>query len=154
MANRDQAKQAIENISEAVDEARKADSIKRIERAMERIDTEILDREIITGLDDIESAIEDYKGIEKSGLTPEEYRDEKDSAFEAVVEAVGGLDIDEDALQEMEDEEKPKKVVTVAEAEAKYSAVELKDMARKAGISPTGSKRELCQRLIKEGAVK
>jgi len=41
--------------------------------------------------------------------------------------------------------------VTVADMEAKYSSVELKEMARRAGISPTGTKRELCRALIKSG---
>ena len=156
MANyRDQATQTIEDIQKAIDETKKTDSIRRIERAIKRIDTEILDRELITGLDDLEAAIEEYKGIEREGLTPEEYRDEKESAFEAIGEAAEGLDIDEDALEDLEAEEKPTEpVVTVADCEAKHSAVDLRGMARRAGISPSGSKRELCRALIRRGSLK
>ena len=102
---REQAHQVIESVQEATDETRKADSIRRIERILARISTEILDREIITGLDDLQDAIEEYKGIERAGLTPEEYQEEKEAAFEAIAEAVDGLDIDEDAFESLEEEE-------------------------------------------------
>ena len=152
---REQANEVIDSVLKAIDETKKSDSIKRIERILSQIDPKILEHEVITDLGVLREAIADYKGIERAGLTPEEYIEEKESAFEAVDAAAQELDIDEDALEELESSEKlPGIVVTVADCEAKYSAVELKDLARRSGISPSGSKRDLCRELIRAGAVK
>lgn len=43
---------------------------------------------------------------------------------------------------------------TVLEAESRYSVIELQRMASEAGISPAGSKRHLCQELIRRGLLK
>jgi hypothetical protein len=94
----------ISSIQNAIDEDAKSISIKRIEKILDRIDTEILDNEIITGISDLESAIEEYRDIEREGLTPEEYQDEKSSAFEAIMDAVNDIDIDEDAIAEINKE--------------------------------------------------
>lgn len=98
----ERVRRIIEGLQQAVDETKKADSIRRIERLLNRIDTEMLDREIIVGLDDLQDAIEEYRGIEREGLTPEEYQEEKEAAFETITEAVNDLDIDEDAMEEVE----------------------------------------------------
>ncbi len=120
MSHRDQAHHAIEDIQKAIDETRKADSIRRIERAIDRIDTEILDREIITGMDDLQGAIEDYKGIERAGFTPEEYQEEKEAAFEAIEDAAQGLDIDEEALEDLAAPPEPLPVVDMEQLKRKY----------------------------------
>jgi hypothetical protein len=96
---REQAHQVLDDVLKAIDETRKADSIRRIERVLDRSKVEHL----IVGADDLREAIADYRGVEREGLTPEEYIEEKESAFEAVVEAAEGLDIDEDALEEIEE---------------------------------------------------
>jgi len=49
--------------------------------------------------------------------------------------------------------EKPT-IDAIANAEAKYSATTLRDMARKAGINPYGDKRYLIKQLIKAGELK
>ena len=98
---REQAHQAIESVQKALDETRKADSIRRIERILDRSEVE----RFVEGADDLREAIADYKGIEREGLTPEEYQEEKEAAFEAIAEAVDGLDIDEDAFESLEEEE-------------------------------------------------
>ena len=41
----------------------------------------------------------------------------------------------------------------IMELEPRYSVSELKDMARAAGISPTGTKDQLCRSLIRVGAI-
>lgn len=41
----------------------------------------------------------------------------------------------------------------ILELEPRYSLSELKDMARAAGISPTGTKDRLCRSLIRIGAI-
>ena len=101
--HREQAHQVIESVQKAIDETRKADSIRRIERILDRSEVE----RFVTGSDDLREAIADYKGIEREGLTPEEYQEEKEAAFEAIAEAVDGLDIDEDALEEIEEQPTP-----------------------------------------------
>jgi len=100
-AYREQAHHVIESVQKAVDETKKADSIRSIERILDRSEVE----RFVTGSDDLREAIADYKGIEREGLTPEEYQEEKEAAFEAIAEAVDGLDIDEDAFESLEEEE-------------------------------------------------
>ncbi len=99
---RDIIQGTIDSIHEAIDEADKTASVKRIERVLGVIDPKILEAEVITDLEDLRSAIADYRGITRAGLTPEEYQDEKEAAFDAITEAVEGLDIDEDALESLE----------------------------------------------------
>lgn len=99
---RQQSQEIIDSVKQAIDETARAASVKRIERVLDKIDPRALEHEVITGVDDLRTAIEDYRAITREGLTPEEYREEKEAAFEAVVEAVEGLDIDEAALEELE----------------------------------------------------
>lgn len=101
----ERAHQLIDSIQKAIDETDKSASIKRIERVLGKIDAELLERKIITGVDDLRNAIKDYRAITREGLPPEEYQEEKESAFEEVMEAADGLDIDEDVLDEFEEED-------------------------------------------------
>jgi len=92
--------QVIDNVQKTIDETKKSASVKRIERVLDTSDVE----RFIVGADDLREAIADYQAIEREGLTPEEYQEEKEAAFEAIAEAVDGLDIDEDALEEIEEQ--------------------------------------------------
>ncbi|MFC1911020.1 hypothetical protein ACFLXC_07110 [Chloroflexota bacterium] len=87
---------SIDQIHNAIDETNKTASIKRIERILGTGDME----RFIVGAEDLCEAITDYRAITRGGLAPEEFQEEKDAAFEAVTDAVDGLDIDEEALEE------------------------------------------------------
>ena len=97
-----EARQVIDKLRGAMmDETRKAQSIKRIQTDLDRISTDLLDAELLSGLEDLENAIEEYRGIEREGLTPEEYQDEKQSAFETIQEVIDEVELDEEALKEL-----------------------------------------------------
>ena len=145
---RGMALKTIESISNAIDEENKTASLKRIERVLEAIDTTILDYEIITGLDDLREAIEEYRAITRAGLAPEEYQEEKGSAFEAIQEVVGELDIDEDALKELEAPPVKTRWEQIIEFDRDHTLAELKRMAEEKGISPSGTKHAIIARLI------
>jgi len=87
----EKVRQVIESLQQAIDETRKADSIRHIERIL---DTTEVEHHLI-GIDDLREVITDYKAITREGLTPEEYIEEKETAFESIVEAVEGLDVEE-----------------------------------------------------------
>ena len=142
------ASRAIDLIRETIDEASKAASLKRIERILSEIDPRILEVEVITDLEDLRSAIADYHGITRAGLTPEEYQEEKESAFEATQEAVEGLDIDEDALESLEESPVKSKREQILEFDYAHTLDELKKMAREKGVSPSGTKHAIIARLI------
>ena len=138
----------IDSIHEAIDEADKTASVKRIERVLAAIDPKILEAEVITDLEDLRSAIADYRGITRAGLTPEEYQDEKGDAFEAIQEAVEGIDIDEDALESLEAPPVKTKREQIMEFDYAHTLNELKRMARGKGVSPSGTKHAIIARLI------
>ena len=70
-------------LSGILDEEKKTESIKNLEKVMSGLDYDTYE-----GIEDVEGAIEEYRGIEKSGLSPEEYRDEKEAAFNAIEDAI------------------------------------------------------------------
>ena len=107
-----------------------------------------MEAEVITDLEDLRSAIADYHGITRAGLTPEEYQEEKESAFEATQEAVEGLDIDEDALESLEAPPVKSKREQILEFDYAHTLDELKKMAREKGVSPSGTKHAIIARLI------
>jgi hypothetical protein len=145
---RDIIQGTIDSIHEAIDEADKTASVKRIERVLGVIDPKILEAEVITDLEDLRSAIADYRGITRAGLTPEEYQDEKETAFDAITEAVNGLDIDEDALESLEAQPVKTKREQIMEFDHAHPLNELKRMAREKGVSPSGTKHAIIARLI------
>jgi len=59
-----------------------------------------LPEDTVDGLEIVREAVDGYKGIQRKGLTPEEYVDEKANAWEAVEEALGGLTVLERELVE------------------------------------------------------
>ena len=148
MVVRDIIQGTIDSIHEAIDEANKAASVKRIERVLGAIDPKILEAGVITDLEDLRTAIDDYRGITRAGLTPEEYQDEKGDAFEAIQEAVEGLDIDEDALERLESPPVKTRQEQIMEFDYAHTLNELKRMAREKGVSPSGTKHAIIARLI------
>ena len=78
-------------LRECLDEESKYHSVKRLEKALAALDYDDYE-----GLEDVEDAIEDYRGIEQAGLSPEEYHDEKDTTFEAIGDAIDDVKIDEE----------------------------------------------------------
>jgi hypothetical protein len=84
-----------DQIKGMVDEDKKAASIRRIEDFINRYD---LTEENIEGIEAVKETIEAYRDIEREGLTPEEYADEKTSAYQDISDAI-------DELQPVEPEE-------------------------------------------------
>ena len=78
-------------LASLLDEGNKATSIKALEKAMAALPTEQVE-----GMDEVETAIGDYRGIEKAGMTPEEYQAEKQASWDAISDAVEGLGIKEE----------------------------------------------------------
>ena len=81
----------LSEIQTILDEENKAKSIARLEKALAGIDEDMFE-----GIEDIETAIEEYRGIEKSGKSPEDYRSEKEEAFGAIQEALDNLTVAEE----------------------------------------------------------
>ncbi len=87
----------ISQLQNTLNEDNKSASLKKFKSLFNQ-----LDQDTVEGYDDVESAIEEYEGIERSGMTPEEYADEKSSAFEAIQEAVDGLELIEEENEPVE----------------------------------------------------
>lgn len=73
-------------LSVLMDEGKKAPSIKALEKALAGVDEDRVD------VSDLEDAIQEYKDVTREGLTPEEYNDEKQAAFENVQEQIDSLE--------------------------------------------------------------
>lgn len=99
---RERVQQAIDSIKGAVDKDDKARSVRRIESELNRVDADIVEGELIEGLNELRAAIEDYRGITREGLTPEEYRKAKEEAFQEIALVIEHLEIDQDALEKFE----------------------------------------------------
>ncbi len=76
----------INQIKTVLDESKRAPTLKKLKSLMEK-----LNEDMVEGIEDIETAIEEYEGVERKGLTPEEYRDEREGAFTAIQEAIDEL---------------------------------------------------------------
>jgi hypothetical protein len=70
---------------------KKADTVKKLERLMDKADHDMFD-----GMDFIENAIDEYKNVERSGSTPEEYAEEKQTAFDGIQEQIDDLALSDD----------------------------------------------------------
>jgi hypothetical protein len=81
----------ITELEDLMDEENKPASLKRLERALEEID-----EDQISGVDDLQTAIQEYKDVERAGKTPEEYVQEKDSAFEHIIDTINDLELVEE----------------------------------------------------------
>lgn len=78
----------LDTLQAQMDESKKTLSIRRIEAFLEQVSPEQVE-----GIDELKDAIQEYKGISKKGMTPEEYVDEKETAFEEVISALENLEI-------------------------------------------------------------
>jgi hypothetical protein len=73
-----------------MNEEKKAQSIKALEKTLAGVDEDKVD------ISDLEEAIQQYKDVTREGLTPEEYNDEKQTAFENIQEQIEALEPTED----------------------------------------------------------
>ncbi len=95
----------LEELKHILNEENKAASIKKLEKAMANLGMEEIDK--VEGLEDVEQAIQDYRDIEKEGMSPEEYQEEKTSAFEVINDSLDALEIIEEDEEEPEEEPEP-----------------------------------------------
>ncbi len=95
----------VEALKHILNEGNKAASIKMLEKAMANLGMEEIDK--VEGLEDVEQAIQDYRDIEKEGMSPEEYQEEKTSAFEVINDSLDALEIIEEDEEEPEEEPEP-----------------------------------------------
>ena len=82
---------SLDDLQGLLDESKKTESLKKLETALNRLTPE--QRRSIDGLGDLEQAIGDYRGITRQGLTPEDYIEEKESAWGEIEEALGNLSL-------------------------------------------------------------
>lgn len=78
------------SIQGILDEGRKRETLTLLEKRLAN-----LDRSKFEGLEEVDSAITDYRDIQRAGMTPEDYTSEKESAFEAIQEALEDLELSE-----------------------------------------------------------
>mgnify|MGYP001566259242 FL=1 len=94
---REEMESLVSQIQTVLDESNRAPTLKKLKILMAQ-----LNEDMVEGVEDIEAAIEEYEGIQREGLTPEEYRDERETAFQDIQDATQGL-----ALIEKEEEVVP-----------------------------------------------
>lgn len=82
--------QLIDRLLSLMNEDDKAKSIKALEKALLG-----LDYDQWTGLDEIEEAINEYKEITRAGISPEEYTEAKQTAFDFLKEAIEGIEAED-----------------------------------------------------------
>lgn len=80
----------IEELKDMMDEDNKARSITKLEKRLAAIDENIFD------ISSVEEAIDEYKDIERTGKTVEEYGDEKAMAFDEINEAIDNIELIEE----------------------------------------------------------
>lgn len=78
----------VASLEALMDEENKAGSIKKLTRTLDA-----LDDSRFSGLDDVRDLVAEYSGIERAGMTPEEYNDAKAEAFETITEALQEIQI-------------------------------------------------------------
>lgn len=83
---RSEMEERLAQLGDILDEDKKAASLKRLEKALDG-----LDEDLVEGVDAVRDAIEEYRDVEKAGMAPAEYQQEKASAFDAIGEAVSEL---------------------------------------------------------------
>ncbi|MFA5186456.1 MAG: ArdC family protein [Patescibacteria group bacterium] len=85
--NPEELQSLIEGLPDLLDDSKKAASIKRLKKALADIGKNL------EGLDEVMNAINDYERITREGMTPEEYQDEKEAAFDAIRDALEELEV-------------------------------------------------------------
>jgi hypothetical protein len=87
-----------DKLHDLMDSDNKAKSIEKLRSALDE-----LDHDKYEGIDDVESAIEDYESIERAGLTPAQYGEDRQSAFDEIDEAIDTI-VEENNEEENESE--------------------------------------------------
>ncbi len=77
----------IDRLLSLMNEDDKSKSIKALEKALAG-----LDYDQWTGLEEIEEAITEYKEITRAGISPEEYTEAKETAFDFIKETIEGIE--------------------------------------------------------------
>ncbi|MDD5512896.1 MAG: hypothetical protein PHD09_03935 [Candidatus Omnitrophica bacterium] len=77
------------NLSNLLNEEDKAKSIKDLEKALAGIDEDRVD------ISDVEEAISEYKEITRAGMSPEEYQEAKQTAFDFIAEQIEEMEENE-----------------------------------------------------------
>lgn len=77
----------IDRLLDLMNEDDKSKSIKALEKALAG-----LDYDQWTGLEEIEEAIAEYKEITRAGISPEEYTEAKETAFDFINETIEGIE--------------------------------------------------------------
>ncbi len=103
-----------ETLSSILDEEKKSQSIKKLEKELAKLDYDKYE-----GLEDIENSIEEYRSLERSGMSPEEYNDEKASLFEEITSAIESVE----AVVEEEEDEVPAATPVVKKPQKKEPTV-------------------------------
>lgn len=86
----------LDAIQSLLDESRKAESLRKLEAALGKLTP--AQRRSIEGLDELIRAIKDYKDIQRKGLTPEEYQEEKESAWSEIEDRLDNLSVEEEEV--------------------------------------------------------
>ncbi len=76
----------IAKLSDVMDETKRSGSLVKLEKKLGEV-TEGM----VEGLDDVRTAIKDYRDVKRKGMTPDDYIAEKESAWEAVQESLDNL---------------------------------------------------------------
>lgn len=77
-------------LTNVMNDDRKTDSIKKLKKKLAGVDEDKVD------ISDLEEKIDEYESIERTDKTPEEYRDEKQSAFDDIKESIDELELTEE----------------------------------------------------------
>jgi hypothetical protein len=98
----------LDRLQSTLDEGDKSGSLKRFKKVLEKIDPDQIE-----GIEDIDSLIEDYEGITKAGMTPEEYAEARADAFTDIANAAEEL-----TLAKAEEEESKEEAPVAAQVPA------------------------------------
>jgi len=85
------AQSLLTQMQNSLQEDNKGPSLKKLRKLIDQSNEDMFE-----GLADVESAIEEYQGVERSGLTPEDYAEEKSEAFQTIQEALDDLELAEE----------------------------------------------------------
>jgi hypothetical protein len=88
-------RETVASLQGMLDENKKSASLNKVERFLGKLDSTVVD-----GVDDVQSAIDEYRDLEREGMTPDEFTEEKQSLFDSVQEAIDELDVVEEEPEE------------------------------------------------------
>ena len=116
-----QNRDKIARIKEILDDGKKKQSIDKLESMLEELE----DEEDVEGVAEIRDAIDEYRDLERSGMTPEEYNEEKQSLFESLQDSVNDLATTEDAEEPVYKLEKPDAVQSLKDTVSEINKAEV-----------------------------